>query len=82
MPCILYYLEAGHGKRPCDGQGAAVKRSASQAITQGRFIQGPKDFYEWTKNISSYVKYIAAFTEEITEIRNIPIMREAKAFKA
>lgn len=30
------YLEAGHGKGPCDGLGASVKRSADNAIKQGK----------------------------------------------
>ena len=71
VPCVWYYLEAGHGKGPCDGLGAAVKRSASRAIAQGRVIQSPKDFYEWTKNISSSVKYVGVFTEEIAEASSI-----------
>jgi hypothetical protein len=35
------YLEAGHGKGPCDGLGSSVKRSADMAVKQGRaFIPG------------------------------------------
>jgi hypothetical protein len=39
-------LEAGHGKGPCDGLGASVKRSADMNIKQGKcVIQTAEDFF-------------------------------------
>lgn len=32
------YLESGHGKGPCDGLGACVKRAADNAVKQGKTI--------------------------------------------
>ena len=54
------YLEAGHGKGLCDGLGASVNRSASNAVTQGRaVIQSAEDFFVWSQQISgSAVQYI------------------------
>lgn len=41
----LDYLEAGHGKGPCDGLGASVKRSVDMAIKQSKAtIQIAEDF--------------------------------------
>ncbi|CAC5404494.1 unnamed protein product [Mytilus coruscus] len=55
-------LEAGHGKDPCDGLGASVKRTADQAVKQGKCsIQGASDFYAWgmhCEESGSKVKYI------------------------
>ena len=31
-----HYLEAGHGKGPCDGVGGTSKRMADAAVTQGK----------------------------------------------
>lgn len=43
------YLESGHGKGPCDGLGASVKRAADMAIKQGKAtIQNGEEFYLWT----------------------------------
>lgn len=32
------YLESGHGKDPCDGLGASVKRAAYNAVKQGKHL--------------------------------------------
>lgn len=48
------YLEAGHGKGPCDGLGASVKCSASLAVKQNKaVIQNASDFFAWTQRQSS-----------------------------
>ena len=40
------YLESGHGKGPCDGLGASVKRSAGDAVKHGKCsIQNANDFF-------------------------------------
>ena len=56
------YLESGHGKGPCDGLGASVKRNADMAIRQGKcLIQGAADFFAWAKGTEengSKVKFI------------------------
>lgn len=42
------YLESGHGKGPCDGLGACVKRAADNAVKQGKTsIQCAEDFSKW-----------------------------------
>jgi hypothetical protein len=57
------YLESGHGKGPCDGLGASVKRSADNAIKHGKAsIQNTSDFFCYAQKTmeegSSKVKYI------------------------
>ena len=47
------FLEAGHGKGPCDGFGASVKRSADMDIKQGKcIIQTAEDFFAWTESLN------------------------------
>lgn len=42
------YLEAGHGKGPCDGVGGSIKRSADIAVKKGTtIISSAKDFFSW-----------------------------------
>ena len=60
MKATWDYLEAGHGKGPCDGLGASVKRSADSTIKQGKAtIQSSVDFYEWATQTETdtVVKY-------------------------
>lgn len=49
---IWHYLEAGHGKGPCDGVGGSVKRMASEAIAQGREIRNAPSFYLWALSLT------------------------------
>ena len=59
------YMEAGHGKGPCDPAGGPAKRKADQAVKSGRFlIQDSVDFYEWSKQESSTIKYVYLSTEK------------------
>jgi hypothetical protein len=67
------YLESGHGKGPCDGLGASVKRAADMAIKQGKAsIQNGKDFYHWaTTERGSKVKYVYYGQEDYDEAKII-----------
>lgn len=67
------YLESGHGKGPCDGLGASVKRAADMAIKQGKAtIQDGKDFYNWTtKESGSKVKYTYYSQQDYDETKTI-----------
>ncbi|XP_069139329.1 uncharacterized protein [Argopecten irradians] len=55
------YLESGHGKGPCDGLGASVKRGADDFVKHGKAsIQNADDFYKWAEKAmedGSKVKY-------------------------
>lgn len=43
------YLESGHGKGPCDGLGASVKRAACNAVKQGKTsILCAEELLKWT----------------------------------
>ena len=58
-------MEVGHGKGPCDYIGGTAKRKADQAVKNGKFlIQDAVDFYEWSKQETSSIKFIYLSTEE------------------
>jgi hypothetical protein len=47
-----HFHATSHGKGPCDGIGAILKREARRAslqITNGRPILTPQDLYDWAK---------------------------------
>ena len=58
-------MEGDHGKVPCDPVGRTAKHKANQAVKNGSFvIQDAADFYEWSKQESSAIKYVYLSTEE------------------
>ena len=69
------YLESGHGKGPCDGLGASIKRSADNAIKHGKAnIQNAADFYQYatkTTEEGSKVKYMMYTQEDYDEAKSI-----------
>lgn len=59
------YMEAGHGKGPCDPIGGTAKRKADQAVKNGKHvIQDAMDFYEWAKEDQSAITYTFLSAEE------------------
>ena len=61
------YMEAGHGKGPCDPTGGTAKRKADQAVKNGKYIiQDAHDFYQWaiTSNDSSAIKFLFLSTSD------------------
>ena len=57
--CSWQYMEAGHGKGPCDGVGGTAKRMADMAVTHGKYtIQDAEDFYNWGVHQTGSVKYL------------------------
>jgi len=73
ISCQWNYLEAGHGKGPCDGLGASVKRAANSAVCQGKaIIQGAEDFYAWTQSVcNSTVKYFFVSKEDVLACQQV-----------
>jgi hypothetical protein len=63
------YLESGHGKGPCDGLGASIKRGADMASRQWKvLIQNAEDFYAWAKQTEengSKIKYLFHNQEDV-----------------
>jgi hypothetical protein len=61
MQCISF-LESVHGKGLCDGLGASVKRSADNAVRQGKVsIQSAADVLKWVDSAmesGSKVRYM------------------------
>ena len=44
------YMEAGHGKGPCDPTGGRTKQKADLAVKNEKaIIQDAQDFYQWAK---------------------------------
>ena len=53
------YFECGHGKGPCDGIGGTSKRTATQAIKQGKAtIQDGHDFFTWASANEKSIQYM------------------------
>ena len=52
------FLEAGHGKGPCDGVGGSIKQSADIAIKRGTHISNAKQFYDWAREAKPSLKFI------------------------
>ena len=76
------YLEAGHGKGPCDGLGASVKRQADTAVKQGKAcIQDAGDFFAWALSTTdtSKVRYVlytqGDYDSAASEITVKPVVR-------
>ena len=58
IPASWNYMEARHGKGPCDPTGGVAKRNADMAVRhQKAVIQYAKDFYAWAKNANSAIDY-------------------------
>ena len=52
------YFDSGHGKGPCDGIGGTCKRSASEAVKQGKAtIQDAHEFYNWDHGNEKRIAY-------------------------
>ena len=61
------YMEAGHGKGPCDPIGGTAKRKADLAVKNEKaIIQDAKDFYQWAKTTEadSSIKFTFLSSEE------------------
>lgn len=75
------YFESGHGKGPCDGVGAAVKRSADLALKKGQLIKSAEEFFRWgITQEASAVTYllvereeVAAATTELESLGRLPL---------
>lgn len=61
------YLEAGHGKGPCDGIGGSVKKSADIAIKKGCVIANASEFYMWAQENLGHIKSVFITPEEIQQ---------------
>ena len=63
------YMEAGHGKGPCDPIGGIAKRRADLAVKNDKaVIQDAKDFHTWAKKSeeTSAIKYSFISTEDFS----------------
>ena len=62
------FLEAGHGKGPADGIGAAVKRTADSMVAKGKDLPNGKVLYEELSNQQSNVKLLYVTQDEIEKM--------------
>ena len=51
MDAVWHFLEAGHGKGPCDGVGGSLKKMARDATKQGKQITNGNTFYLWATKL-------------------------------
>ncbi len=59
-------LEAGHGKGPCDGLAAVIKRLADQAVrSKGERILDAKSFFKWATEAGHNITYLWYGAEEV-----------------
>ncbi|XP_045063797.1 uncharacterized protein LOC123481960 [Coregonus clupeaformis] len=65
------FLEAGHGKGPADGIGAAVKRQADSLVAKGIDLPTGKVLYEQLLNQPSTVKLMYITEGEIEEMDSL-----------
>ncbi|KAL3861493.1 hypothetical protein ACJMK2_007526 [Sinanodonta woodiana] len=81
IPARWSFLESGHGKEPCDGLGASVKRAADNAVKQGKVsIQSASDFLKWAESSmtsGSKVKYFG-YTQEEYELSEAVLKERLK----
>ena len=62
------FLEAGHGKGPADGVGAAVKRTADALVAKGMDIHNGAMLFEELSKVKSSVTLFNVTDEEISEV--------------
>ncbi|KAK9977123.1 hypothetical protein ABG768_018944 [Culter alburnus] len=65
------FLEAGHGKGPADGVGAAIKRQADAIVAQGIDIPNGKVLYEKLRDQPSSVQLMYVTEEEIERMDSV-----------
>ena len=54
MKAVWHFLEAGHGKGPCDGMGpmgSSLKKMARDATKRGKNISNANTFFKWAISI-------------------------------
>jgi hypothetical protein len=60
------FLEAGHGKGPCDGVGGSLKSSLETHVKRGNTITCASDVLGWASNVESALKIIYIRQEDVT----------------
>ncbi|CAM4464580.1 unnamed protein product [Leuciscus chuanchicus] len=62
------FMEAGHGKGPADGVGAAVKQKADRMVAMGKDISSPKTLFNELLASKTNIKLFFIENEEIDAI--------------
>ena len=65
------WLEAGHGKGPCDGVGGSVKKKADNLIKSGVIIRDANEFCQAFEGSSSTVKLLHVNPATIAESKKV-----------
>lgn len=65
------FLEAGHGKGPADGVGAAVKRNADSLVAKGIDIESGAKMYEELSKLKSAVTLFHVTDHDISEVDKV-----------
>ena len=65
------WLEAGHGKGPCDGVGGSVKKMAENAVKAGAIISDTNTFFSHFTSINSTMEFVRVTTNDVIKCRTI-----------
>ena len=65
------YLEAGHGKGPCDGLGGTIKRQAEIAVKRGVIIKNAANFALWASKEEKNMKVLKVDRQDITRAEKL-----------
>lgn len=65
------FMEAGHGKGPADGVGAAVKQKADRMVAMGKDISSPKTLFNELLASKTNIKLFFIENEEIDTIDSL-----------
>jgi hypothetical protein len=66
-----HYFTTAHGKGPCDGIGAIVKRASKKASIQGKIISNAHEFSNFCNSHFNGIKCITVKEEEIKSSREL-----------
>ena len=71
MTASWNFIDAGHGKGPCDPIRGVVKRKADQAVKNGKYvIQDAIDFVEWEEQDTSAIAFSYVSIEDYESLKS------------
>ena len=84
MDAVWHFLEAGHGKGPCDGVWGSLKKMARDATKQGQQIINGNTFYLWATKLERTLvsfNYIDVFDYCLVYSERPAVTDQLKAIK-
>ena len=65
------WLEAGHGKGPCDGIGGGIKKKADNLVKSGKLITNTEEFCETIRAAKPNMHILKVGTEEVDRCKEL-----------